>query len=165
MNHIIIQKARSHKYIRREGAPGSYEYFYKRGFVKRESQVIVNKMNDLMKVFGQSDGMCGPASIRIALSAYGKSYTEKELAQLAKSTSSEGTTHGNMVITVRSQGIHTLTFQNMSKDHSLEILKNYVSQGDPCTSGTIRSWSRGSAGTAPRAGATRSCSTTPTIAR
>ena len=132
MNHVIIQKARSHKYIKRLGAPGDYEYFYKQpGRAKAESKAIMNKMDDLMKVFGQSEGMCGPASIRIALSAFGKSYSEEEVAHLAKSTAAYGTTHANMVNTVRTHGLHALTYQDLSKEHSLELLKNYVNKGDP----------------------------------
>ena len=38
MNYIILEKARSHKYIRREGMPGHYEYFYEEIPVQKPSR-------------------------------------------------------------------------------------------------------------------------------
>ena len=49
---------------------------------KTESREIVNRMGGVMKIFKQSEGMCGPASIRIAVSAFGKSFTEEQVISI-----------------------------------------------------------------------------------
>lgn len=42
MNFVIIEKARPHKYIRREGTPGKYEYFYQEpGVEKKQKEALI----------------------------------------------------------------------------------------------------------------------------
>lgn len=98
---------------------------------KLESKEIVDKMGGLMKLFSQSRGLCGPASIRIALSKFGKSYTEKEVATLAKSTASEGTNHNGMIAVLNDAGINALVYENLSIGHAIKVLKNHVNKGNP----------------------------------
>lgn len=45
----------------------------------------------------QSPGLCGPASLQILLSHFGKSYTEEQLMRLASATMSVGTEHEGMI--------------------------------------------------------------------
>jgi len=96
-----------------------------------ESKEIVKGMNNVMKIFKQSEGMCGPASIRIALSKFNKSFSEKQIARLAKSTAEEGTTHDNVVGALKKSGVHALAYEKLSKGHAIEVLKNHVKNGDP----------------------------------
>ena len=98
---------------------------------KSESAQIVDRMTEVMKVFKQSEGMCGPASIRIALSAFGKSMTEEQVAKLAKSSAEEGTTHKNIVSALKKSGVHAIEYHDLSKAHALEVLKNYTKAGKP----------------------------------
>lgn len=133
MNFVILEKARPYTRIRRsrwEYVKG-YEGRPSKEKAKTESHEIVKGMDDMMKIFKQSKGMCGPASIRIALSAFGKSMTEEQVAKLAKSTASTGTSHDNLVNAVRQEGIHVITYHNLSKVHALNILKEYTAKGNP----------------------------------
>ncbi len=57
--------------------------------------------NVFVKHFVQSVSMCGPASLKILLSNFGKTYTEEELAKLAQATINEGTEHEGMISTVK----------------------------------------------------------------
>lgn len=51
--------------------------------------------------FLQSAGLCGPASLKILLSNFGKTYSEEELAKLAGATCDQGTEHEGMISTVK----------------------------------------------------------------
>ena len=96
-----------------------------------QSKQIVRGLNYSMRIFKQTQGMCGPASVRIALSAFGKKYSEKQIAKLAGSTAAEGTGHNQLVKAIKKSGIHTTTFQNLSKAHALEVLRLYSGRGNP----------------------------------
>ena len=50
-----------------------------------------------VKHFIQSTGLCGPASIKILLSYFGKEFSEAQLAQLASATTEVGTEHEGMI--------------------------------------------------------------------
>jgi ABC-type bacteriocin/lantibiotic exporter with double-glycine peptidase domain len=50
-----------------------------------------------VKHFIQTTGLCGPSSLRILLSYFGKTFTEEELAKLAQATVEEGTEHAGMI--------------------------------------------------------------------
>lgn len=63
-----------------------------------------NEPNIPVKHFLQSAGLCGPASLRILLSYFGKSYSEVELAQLAQATLEHGTEHEGMIAAVKTIG-------------------------------------------------------------
>lgn len=52
----------------------------------------------------QSDSMCGPASLKIALSSFGKNVTEEELATLAHASIEQGTEHEGLVNAARHLG-------------------------------------------------------------
>ena len=51
----------------------------------------------MVKHCEQSKNMCGPASLKIALSAFGKEMTEGELAALASASTEHGTEHEGLV--------------------------------------------------------------------
>jgi predicted double-glycine peptidase len=82
-------------------------------------------------LFKQSEGMCGPASVRIAMSAFGKSFTEEEVAKLTKSSVETGTAHEDLVEGLKKAGIHCLVYSDLAKNHALEVIKNYNSLGKP----------------------------------
>lgn len=50
-----------------------------------------------VKPFEQSPSMCGPASLKILFSYFGKNYTEKQLARFCSSTKKYGTNHRGMI--------------------------------------------------------------------
>jgi len=54
--------------------------------------------------FRQSIGLCGPASLKILLDYYGKTFTEGELAEICNATAEHGTNHADMVAAVASFG-------------------------------------------------------------
>lgn len=54
--------------------------------------------------FLQSPGLCGPASLKILLDYYGKTFTEGELAELCNATAERGTDHADMVAAVAAIG-------------------------------------------------------------
>ena len=134
--YVILEKSVVKPFTRtRKGNVEQVRSFERKGEAdtktKVESKEIVNQMSSVMKLFKQSKGMCGPASMRIALSKFGKSYTEKEIATLAKSTAAEGTFHSQIIETLKGEGVDVLTYENLSKGHAIEVLKNHVSKGDP----------------------------------
>lgn len=49
----------------------------------------------------QSAGLCGPASLKILLSSFGKSFSEAELAQLAQATIDQGAEHEGMIAAIK----------------------------------------------------------------
>lgn len=49
----------------------------------------------------QSAGLCGPASLRILLSYFGKNFSEAELAQLGVATIDQGTEHEGMITAIK----------------------------------------------------------------
>lgn len=51
--------------------------------------------------FLQSVGLCGPASLKILLSNFGKTHSEEELAKLASATIDQGTEHEGMISSVK----------------------------------------------------------------
>jgi len=103
----------------------------KRDLVESASKEIVKGMDNVMRIFKQSKGMCGPASIRIALSKFNKSFNEKEIAKFAKSTAAEGTTHDNLVSALKQAGVHALVYENLSPSYAISVLTNSVNMGDP----------------------------------
>lgn len=60
-----------------------------------------------IKSFLQSTAFCGPASLKIALSFFGKEFSEKELARLSQATSEHGTFHAGMVTGAKKCGAKT----------------------------------------------------------
>jgi len=54
-----------------------------------------NKIN--VTPFEQSPGLCGPASLKILLSHFGKDYSEEQLTKLASATTDAGTEHEGMI--------------------------------------------------------------------
>jgi|GEM_PF-2288107 len=107
------------------------DYSHKLSSVKQESKKIVSHLSGTMKLFKQSEGMCGPASVRIALSKFGKSFSEEEIAKLAKTTAQEGTGHDNLVKALNKSGVHALQYQDLSESHALEVLREHTKKGDP----------------------------------
>lgn len=60
-----------------------------------------------LKPFLQSTAFCGPASLKIILSYFGKNYTEPELARLASATKEHGTFHTGLIEAAKKCGAKT----------------------------------------------------------
>lgn len=97
---------------RREGAayPGERNYtFYdlpQQEILKKfyVADQLPRKRPVAVRHYPQSTAMCGPASLRIALSAFGKAKSEEELAALAQASVEHGTEHAGLVAAARSVG-------------------------------------------------------------
>ena len=147
MKHIILQKAKQvyvsaspkHKAYRRFDPRtlrnlhfGSTVSLVPNETAKSVSKEIVGKMGDVMKLFNQKKSWtCGPASIRIALSAFRKNVTEVQATKIAKSTASYGTSHGNIINAIKMEGLNVIEYKNLSQDHAINVLKEYTNKGTP----------------------------------
>lgn len=58
-------------------------------------------MSIKLQPFTQSADFCGPASLKILLSYFGKNFTEEQLAGLAHATHASGTEHEGMIGAVK----------------------------------------------------------------
>jgi ABC-type bacteriocin/lantibiotic exporter with double-glycine peptidase domain len=54
--------------------------------------------------FKQSPGLCGPASLKILLSHFGKTYSEQQLKDLSNATCDAGTEHEGMIQAIKAIG-------------------------------------------------------------
>lgn len=97
---------------RKEGAafPGEWGYpFYdvppqeiiKKFYIAKQS---LKRRPVVVEHCTQSDSMCGPASLKIALSAFGKNLTEEELARLSNTSIEHGAEHEGLVKAARHIG-------------------------------------------------------------
>ncbi len=79
-----------------------------------------------LKPFEQSVGFCGPASLKILLSYFGKSehYTEEKLGQLCAATHDAGTEHEGMVQAAKEIGGYVF----MKENGSLEELEYFIKE-------------------------------------
>ncbi len=80
-----------------------------------------------LKPFRQSPGLCGPASLKILLSHYGKEYTETELAQLCLATAEHGTSHKDLIQAIKKLGGDPIEKAGATIDE----IKAYVDQDIP----------------------------------
>jgi ABC-type bacteriocin/lantibiotic exporter with double-glycine peptidase domain len=73
-----------------------------------------DKNDDKIKVqpFLQTAGLCGPASLKILLSHFGKNYTEEQLARLGGATQDSGTEHEGMIQAIKEIGGFVFSKEN-----------------------------------------------------
>ena len=62
--------------------------------------------------FRQSAGLCGPASLKILLSHFGKTYSEQQLKDLSNATCDAGTEHEGMIQATKAIGAYAFTKDN-----------------------------------------------------
>jgi ABC-type bacteriocin/lantibiotic exporter with double-glycine peptidase domain len=77
-----------------------------------------------VKHFIQTTGLCGPSSLRILLSYFGKTFTEEELAKLAQATVEEGTEHAGMISAAKEIGGYVFVKEN----GTIEDLEYFVKE-------------------------------------
>jgi ABC-type bacteriocin/lantibiotic exporter with double-glycine peptidase domain len=78
-----------------------------------------------LKLFKQSKSYCGPASLKMVLSAYGKDYSENYLAKLTKASRREGTSEEDIVKAAKKLGFKAYTKEKSSiKELKKLVLKN-----------------------------------------
>jgi ABC-type bacteriocin/lantibiotic exporter with double-glycine peptidase domain len=99
---------------------------------KSEGKAIVDKVGATMKVFKQSQGMCGPCSVSMALSHFRKSYTTEQIAKIAHASAVTGTDSDELIKAIKEAGVDVIEYKNLSKPHALEVLKNHTKAGEPC---------------------------------
>ncbi len=80
-----------------------------------------------VKMFTQTGGYCGPASLKIVLSHYGINKSEKSLAKLAHATRESGCTVYGMISAAKKFG-----FKSYFRDNrKISDLRKYVRRGLP----------------------------------
>jgi predicted double-glycine peptidase len=84
-----------------------------------------------VKLYKQTPGLCGPASIRIALSHYGIQKSEKELAELSKATPQDGTSYNDLKVALRSFGINIEEYRNLDIKESMKKLRKSTKKNRP----------------------------------
>jgi hypothetical protein len=142
MDFVIIEKSVPVKgfHRTRKGKIENVHQFERKGdkhsIVKSQARAIVDKIDNTMKLFRQTEGMCGPTSIKIAISEFGKSYSVKELARIAHSTAADGTDNEHLIKAIRSIGINVVEYQDLNKGHAIEVVKQYCDAKKP----VIVSW-------------------------
>ncbi len=80
-----------------------------------------------LKLFKQSKGYCGPASLKMALSVYGINKSEKYLAKLTKSSRSKGCSEENITNVAKMFGLKS----KIKKRSSISEVKKLVNKGIP----------------------------------
>lgn len=96
-----------------------------------------------MKEFIQTNGMCGPMSLRIALSRFGIEKSEESLAELCKSTKEEGTSHVNLAKAVGELGGSVWVTEGLEADQSLRVMKKLMSMGKTIIVGWFKNDEKG----------------------
>ena len=76
--------------------------------------------------FKQTEGLCGPASLKILLSHYGKDFTEEELAGLCDSTVESGTNHQGIRDALVSLGLHPLEKEGATIEELRELIDEEI---------------------------------------
>lgn len=74
--------------------------------------------------FEQSKGLCGPASLKILLSYFGKNYTEEQLAGLGGATQDSGTEHEGMISAIKELG----GFVFVKEEGTIEELEYFIKE-------------------------------------
>ena len=80
--------------------------------------------NIAVKNYLQTAGLCGPASLKILFSYFGKDFTEAQLAQLASATQESGTEHEGMIRAVKAIGAHAFE----KEGGTLEELEYFIKE-------------------------------------
>ena len=75
----------------------------------------------------QKPGLCGPSSLKILLSHYGKEFTEDELAKICNATTEEGTDHVGLISGLKEIGEHPIAKERTTIDD----LRYYVERETP----------------------------------
>jgi ABC-type bacteriocin/lantibiotic exporter with double-glycine peptidase domain len=76
-----------------------------------------------LKPFEQSTSYCGPASLKILLSHYGKDFTEEQLAKLTNATRDNGTEHEGMIEAIKEIGGHVFVKENGTIDELIYFVE------------------------------------------
>ncbi len=89
--------------------------------IRFEKNIMLDE-NVHVQHFLQTAGLCGPASLKILLSYFGKTFTEEELAKLGRATLEQGTEHEGMISTIKELD----GFVFVKEDGTLEELEYFV---------------------------------------
>ncbi|NQU99432.1 MAG: C39 family peptidase [Parcubacteria group bacterium] len=79
-----------------------------------------------LKLFKQSRGYCGPASLKMVLSSYGINKSEKYLAKLTKTSRTEGCYEKNIIEAAEKLGLNGYVKQKSSIRELRELVKKKV---------------------------------------
>ena len=79
-----------------------------------------------VKLFKQSKGFCGPASLKMVLSAYGITKSEKNLAKLTKTTRKKGCSEKNIIEVAKNLGFKAYIKQKSSIKELKKLIKKKI---------------------------------------
>jgi len=79
-----------------------------------------------LKLFKQTKGYCGPASLKMVLSAYGMTKSEDYLAKLTKSSRKKGCSEENIVKAAKKLGFKGYVKENSSIKEVKSLLKKGI---------------------------------------
>ena len=79
-----------------------------------------------LKLFKQSKGFCGPACLKMALSAYGENRSEKYLAKLTKASRKKGCSEKDMVKAAEKLGFKGYVKQGSSIREVRQLVKKGI---------------------------------------
>ncbi len=79
-----------------------------------------------LKLFKQSKGCCGPASLKMVLSSYGINKSEKYLAKLTKTSRTKGCYEKNIVEASEKLGLKGYVKQNSSIKEIEQLVKKKI---------------------------------------
>lgn len=75
----------------------------------------------------KEDNTCGPASLEMVFSFFGRDLSESKLKKLAKTTKDNGTSHFGIIQAVRKSNFYCYVHKNSD----LHQIKSFISQGFP----------------------------------
>jgi predicted double-glycine peptidase len=79
-----------------------------------------------LKLFRQSKGYCGPASLKMVLSFYGINKTENYLAKITKSSRTNGCSEEDIVKAAKKLGLKGYIKQNSSVNELKKLVKKEI---------------------------------------
>ena len=84
-----------------------------------------------LKLFKQSKGYCGPASLKMVLSAYGINKSEDYLAKLTKATRKKGCSEKNVVKAAKKLGFKGSIKQKVSIKELKKLVNIILNELNP----------------------------------
>lgn len=79
-----------------------------------------------LKLAKQTKGYCGPASLKMVLSAYGINYSEKQLAKLTKTSRVKGCSEENIIKFAKSLGLKAYVKQKSSIKELKKLIRKNI---------------------------------------
>jgi len=118
-----------HEFIERRLMRAGFNYDKAHTFASRLEIVLRDGRTFVLPVgiFRQSEGLCGPAALKIVLEFHGSNYSERRLARLCRTTKEKGTDPADILRAARKLGFTAWQRQNFTA----EMVKETLQRGLP----------------------------------